>query len=427
MNGEFVAGNGVGGHRLSILMVSVGNIAGAAAQWYIVWLFARFAGPEAVGVYSSLIAVMSPIFITTQLGLRNLYITLQSVVSWRAYVCLRVVGIMTACSLTLGALLILAPGQAWSIGFAILVIKIANSTADLYLARIQRTERLRIFGLLLLLDALTTMAVTTAVMLISGSVLLSLWAGAVVAVLGAVITVFLASAAPPEGRIARHPLIQDMRLLVVHGIPLAISQGIQSLLTYLPLAIVGSLGTTGEIGVFASAAYLVTFAHLVGASVQTAVLPDYRRLLESEGPAALRRVNLRNGYLTMAILAPLIAVAVVAGPSLLQLVYGADFEISRSAVFFLALATVICIPTYLLSSFHLVLNRYWVMTIVGAASALVVIVSGAASGLAGLGAVEAGTLAVLTAVACRYVGADIMARRHQVRASSLITGGGTGQ
>ncbi|NDK33002.1 lipopolysaccharide biosynthesis protein [Nesterenkonia haasae] len=422
-----MAGNGVGGQRLSILMVSVGNIAGAAAQWYIVWLFARFAGPEAVGVYSSLIAVMSPIFITTQLGLRNLYITLQSVVSWRAYVCLRVVGIMTACSLTLGALLILAPGQAWSIGFAILVIKIANSTADLYLARIQRTERLRIFGLLLLLDALTTMAVTTAVMLISGSVLLALWAGAVVAVLGAVITVFLASAAPPEGRIARHPLIQDMRLLVVHGIPLAISQGIQSLLTYLPLAIVGSLGTTGEIGVFASAAYLVTFAHLVGASVQTAVLPDYRRRLESEGPAALRRVNLRNGYLTMAILAPLIVVAVVAGPSLLQLVYGADFEISRSAVFFLALATVICIPTYLLSSFHLVLNRYWVMTIVGAASALVVIVSGAASGLAGLGAVEAGTLAVLTAVACRYVGADIMARRHQVRASSLITGGGTGQ
>lgn len=184
-------------HRSSILLVSVGNIAGAAAQWYIIWLFARFAGPEAVGVYSSLVAVMSPIFITTQLGLRNLYITLQSVVSWRAYVCLRVVGIMTACSLTLGALLILAPRQALSIGFAILVIKIANSTADLYLARIQRTERLRIFGLLLLLDALTTMAVITATMLISGSVLLALWAGAVVALLGAVITVFLASNSSP--------------------------------------------------------------------------------------------------------------------------------------------------------------------------------------------------------------------------------------
>lgn len=414
-------------HRSSILLVSVGNIAGAAAQWYIIWLFARFAGPEAVGVYSSLVAVMSPIFITTQLGLRNLYITLQSVVSWRAYVCLRVVGIMTACSLTLGALLILAPRQALSIGFAILVIKIANSTADLYLARIQRTERLRLFGLLLLLDALTTMAVITATMLISGSVLLALWAGAVVALLGAVITVFLASAAPPEGLIARRRLTQDMRLLITHGIPLAISQGIQSLLTYLPLAIVGTLGTTAEIGVFASAAYLVTFAHLVGASVQTAILPDYRRRLESEGPEALRRVNLRNGYLTMAILAPLIAVAVVAGPSLLRLVYGADFEISRYSVFFLALATVICVPTYLLSSFHLVLNRYWVMTIVGAASVLVVIVSGTASGLAGLGAVEAGTLAVLAAVACRYIGADMMARRHQVRALSLVTGGGTSQ
>lgn len=415
----------VAGHRLSILLVSVGNIAGAAAQWYIIWLFARFAGAEAVGVYSSLIAVMSPIFITAQLGLRNLYITLQSVVSWRAYVCLRLGGIVVAGSLAIGAIVILAPGQA-SIGCAILVIKVADSTADLYFARIQRTQRLRTFGVLLILDAVATVVVITVAMIITGSVLAAVWSGAVVAILGAAITVLLAAAAPPEGREAQRPLTHDMGRLIAHGIPLSLSQGIQSLVTYLPLAIVGTLGTTADIGVFASAAYLVTFAHLVGASVQTAMLPEYRRRLEDEGPAALRRINLRNGYLTMAILFPLVAVAVVAGPSLLRLVYGADFDISRPAVLFFALAAVICVPTYLLSSFHLVLNRYWVMTLVGAASVLIIAVSGAASALAGMAAIEAGSLAVLASMLCRYIGADVMARRQQVHGLSLVSERGSG-
>ncbi|WP_044495085.1 lipopolysaccharide biosynthesis protein [Nesterenkonia massiliensis] len=416
----------VTGHRVAILAVSTGNIAGAAAQWYVVWLFARFAGPEAVGVYSSFIAVMAPIFITAQLGLRNLYITLQSAVSWRAYLFLRLGGIAAAVVLSFGALVMLAPTQEWSVAGAILVIKIANSTADLYLARIQRTERLGAFGALLMLDALVTMMATTAVMLISGSVVTALWVGAAVAILGAAVTVFLASATPPEGRTVRQPLTQDIRLLITHGIPLAMSQGIQSVLTYLPLVIVGSIGTTADIGVFASAAYLVTFAHLLGASVQTAILPAYRRHLEGQGPAALRQMNLRNGYLTMAVLSPMVVVAVAAGPALLQLVYGADFEISRLAVFLFALAAMICIPTYLLSSFHLVLNRYWVMTVVGMVSIAVVGVSGISSGVAEMGAIEAGSMAVLVGVLCRYIGADLMARSQQAGALSTTDRGGAG-
>ena len=122
-------------------------------------------------------------------------------------------------------------------------------------------------------------------------------------------------------------------------------------------------------------------------------------------------------------------VAVVAGPGLLRLVYGEEFEITRSAVLFFALAAVICIPTSLLSSFHLVLNRYWVMTVVGAGSVLVVAVSGSVGGLAGMGAVEAGSMSVLASVLCGYIGAHVLARRYQRRVPSPVSvrsaGGGS--
>ncbi|MBE8146950.1 hypothetical protein IOD13_15030 [Brevibacterium casei] len=75
-----------------MLLVTVGNIMVATAQWYLIWLFARHAGPQAVGVYSSLVAFMTPLFVIAQLGLRNLYITLQTSVRWPVYLAVRTAG-----------------------------------------------------------------------------------------------------------------------------------------------------------------------------------------------------------------------------------------------------------------------------------------------------------------------------------------------
>lgn len=376
-----------------MVLVTAGNIMTAAAQWYLIWLFARQAGPEAVGTYSLLIAFTSPLFITAQLGLRNLYITLQTAVSWRAFVGLRALGVLGAAVASSTAVLVFVPAQSWALGGAILVIKIADSAADLWLARLQRTGSLRAFGLLLVVGAVSTASVSTAAMAMTGSILVAVSAAAAVAVLSAAATILLARRRPPAP--AHTVGSPGMRLLVRHGCPLALSQGVSSLIAYLPVAIVGWWGTAGDIGVFSSAAYLVTFANLLGASAQIAFLADYRQRFESAGAAALRRTIARSSVLILALLSPLVVVAVFVGPGLLAAVYGDDFDISRLAVLFFSLAAVIVLPTYLLSSFHLVLNRYWVMTIVGAASVVLVGISGGLAGVLGLGAVEAGSLAVL--------------------------------
>ena len=399
------------GRRGSMLLVTVGNIMVATAQWYLIWLFARHAGPQAVGVYSSLVAFMTPLFVIAQLGLRNLYITLQTSVRWPVYLAVRTAGMVIASGLAAVVLFADVPETAWVIGTAVLVIKIANSIADLYFARLQRAERLRTFGVLLIVDALATAAVTTVIMALGSSVEVAVAAAAVVALAGAAATVLLGrrltAAVDDTGGT---PLSDEFRCMLRHGSPLALSQGIQSILTYLPIAIVGWLGTTADIGVYSSAAYLVTFANLLGASVQITLLADFRRRFEASGPALLRQSIRRNSVVSMAVLAPLVGLAVVIGPQLLALLYGPTIDISRHTVLFLSLAAVIVLPTYLLSSLHLVLNRYWVMTIVGAGSIVVVAAAGAAGGALGLGPVEAGSLAVLVGATARYVGADALSR-----------------
>ena len=415
--------NGAAMQRLPILAVSAGNIASAASTWYLIWLFARFSGAEAVGAYAGVIALTSPIFIAAQLGLRNLYITLQATVAWRAFLALRLGGILVAAGLAALALTIWAPAQTLSMGGAILLMKTANSVADLFFARIQRTERMGAFGAILLCDAAGTALVASVIMLMAGSVVGAVWGGAGVAVLSAVVTCAFAARTSPEGLVPARPVRQDLRMLMAHGVPLALSQGVQSLLTYLPVAIVAWLGTQADGGVFSSAADLVTFAHLLGASVQTAVLPQYRRRFETTGPAALYRQISTTGYVCMAVLAPLTILAAGLGPALLSLVYGAEFGISRLAVLGFAVAAVVCLPTYLLSSFHLVLNRYWVMTFVGAGAALVVLAFGGTGALLDLHAVECGSFAVLASILCRYAGADLLARRSLLPRESVDHGG----
>lgn len=392
-----------------MVLVTAGNIMAAAAQWYLIWLFAKHSGPEAVGVYSLLIAFTSPLFITAQLGLRNLYITLQTAVSWRVFVGLRALGVLGAAVTSIMAVLVFAPDQSWPLAGAILLIKVADSVADLWFARLQRTGSLCAFGLLLVIGAVSTASVSTAAMAMTGSILLAVTAAAAVAMLSATATILLARRRPPAPAQTIGP--PGIPLLVRHGFPLALSQGVSSLVAYLPVAIVGWWGTAGDIGVFSSAAYLVTFANLLGASVQVAFLSDYRQRFESAGTAALRRMISRSSVLILTLLSPLVVVAVFFGPSLLAVVYGAEFDISRLAVLFFSLAAVIVLPTYLLSSFHLVLNRYWVMTIVGAASVLLVGIGGGLAGVFGLGAVEAGSLAVFIAALARFAGADLLARR----------------
>lgn len=402
----------------AFLLVTIGNIVSAAAQWYIIWLFARQDGAHAVGQYSALLAFLTPIFISAQLGLRNLYISLQRHVRWNVYLGLRLSTIIISSATALSIIWYLGGVFDWQLATAVLVIKISDSLADLFFARLQRAERLTAFGMLLIADACATTAVVTVIMLTTGSVIAAVWGAAATGVLVACVTVALGLSAPSEPMqhsspgLAVSPLefvdrkrtVHEIWALLRAGVPLSLMQGIYSLLSYVPLGVVGMFGSASDVGRYASAAYLVVFANLVGASAETVLLPGYRRRFQATGRTDLLRSITAHSLITFLALSPLIVLAVIVGPNLITAVYGPEFSISRLAVLFLALAACITMPTYMMSAALLVFNRYWATTVIGAASVLSVLGAGFIAGTFGLEAVEAGCFALLVGSLVRYSG-----------------------
>ncbi|MBM6589664.1 hypothetical protein [Brevibacterium sp. RIT 803] len=393
--------------RSSFALVTVGNVAVAGAQWYLVWLFAQQSGPIAVGHYSTLIAMMTPVFIATQLGLRNLFVTLQQTVRWRIYLGCRLstAGLSV---LIITGLVIYGPAQIHSaLAFPLLMIKVSDSIGDLFYARLQKTERLFAFGLILLGVATVSAITVTAVILTTGSVITALWSAAVVSAAGTVVTIWVASAKPPETPEtidSRTSVREEIRALISAGVPMSLMQGVYSLLSYVPLAVVAWFGSPSDVGRYASAAYLVVFANLVGASIETVVLPAFRTIHDADGPIVLRRRVKRLCAIALTSLVPFVVLALLIGPWLLSTIYGADFVLSREAVLFLSLAALCTLPTYLASANLLVLNRYWATFFVGAAAIGAVLASGGIAGVAGMSAVESGCLAVFVGSLTRLLG-----------------------
>lgn len=393
--------------RSSFALVTLGNVAVAGAQWYLVWLFAQQSGPIAVGHYSTLIAVMTPVFIATQLGLRNLFVTLRQTVRWRIYLGCRLSTVGLSILIITG-LVVVGPAQIDSeLAVPLLMIKVSDSIGDLFYARLQKTERLFAFGLILIGVATVSAITVTAVILMTGSVVTALWSAAVVSGAGTLVTIWIASAKPPETPDAvesRTSVREEIRALISAGVPMSLMQGVYSLLSYVPLAVVAWFGSPSDVGRYASAAYLVVFANLVGASIETVVLPAFRTIHDNDGPVILRRRVKRLCAIALTSLVPFVVLALFIGPWLLSTIYGADFILSREAVLFLALAALCTLPTYLASANLLVLNRYWATFFVGAAAIGTVLAGGGIAGLAGMAAVEAGCLAVFIGSLTRLMG-----------------------
>lgn len=401
--------------RLSIAFVTFGNVAGAAAQWYLIWLFAQQSGPSAVGQYSTLIALMTPVFVACELGLRSIWVTLRQRIRWTVYVGMRIFGVLAAVSIL--TVLVAAADIDFdgSLPTALLALKICDSISDLFFARLQKAERLLAFGTVLLFRAVAIAASATLVMFASGAIVVAIWGAACMSAVATAITVTIAiskrtASMTPGPSSTDMGLGQQVRTLLRAGVPLSIMHGIYSVLSYVPLSVVAWFGTTEDVGRYASAAYLVVFANLVGASVETVMLPNFRRLVETSGRPVLNRLVLYRSAFIAASLAPLVVLALFVGPWLITTVYGAAFVLSRTAVLFLALAAVCTLPTYLMSATLLVLNRYWATAIVGATSIVFALICGIIAGATGMGPVEAGCLVLLTGSITRFGGEWALSR-----------------
>lgn len=333
-----------------------GSLSWAVAQWFLVWLFARFAGGAvAVGEYSIALAVTTPVFILGHFGLRTVYLTLRETHPWTTYLRLRISGIALSAGLILGYVLFTTTGDPW-IWYALLFQKSVDSYLDLLYGRLQRENRLMQIGLLGLTKTLGTIVVAAAVILITQSVFLAIFGSGLVST---AVTIFARRVAlgTKEDNSTSEPE-SGYREILRAALPTTITEGLASVSTYLPFLFLAVIADEAVAGTFTTAAYLFSVANIAGGILKNVLITSLRLTFENDGIAQLfRRSHQIAGILG---LIGLVATPIVifAGSAVLEFLYGGEFNFSYGELSILAFAALSIAPAYIYSALLNVINRY---------------------------------------------------------------------
>lgn len=356
--------------RVGAPVFAAGSLSWAAAQWLLVWMFARFAGgPDAVGGYALVLSIATPIFTLAQFGLRTVYLSLRVRFPWRTYVTLRLGGILVAVTL-LGIYFGVGGSANIGIWVSMLFVKSADVYFDLLQARIQRSDQLLGLGILNLLNSGGTIVLSAVSLWIFGSVASALVASGIVSTLISGIAQVLVSrdgAVEPTGPRGYPEILRA-------GFPTMLAELLASVSSYLPLFVLSRLADEARVGIFAAASYLLTFANLSGAIVKNILITRFRRTFEAHGARSLMSSSHRYAWALAIAGVGISPIVVVFGTPLMRFVYGTDFEMSYAALAILALAVIPIAPAYVYSTTLNVMHRFtsqawiWVSSIVAGVS-----------------------------------------------------------
>lgn len=399
-----------GSAALGRILITAGTFGTAFAQWFVVWLFARSYGPAEVGAYSTLYAIATPVFVGAQFGLRDVYLSLRTRYPDRTYVVMRVAGALLGAALLLAiALGIALPVQ---LALAMALMKIGESMLDLRYAFSQSRHRMTRLGTLMCAYAAGMIAAVIGVTAVVGHPAPAIAAAGLVG-LSIVLADWLIPLAPIPASAA-----SGVAPILRAAAPVTVTQLVFALVASSPVFLLHAAADEASVGVYTGASYLLVFANLVGATLQTIVLPGYRDLAHQGRYAELASSARRLGLRLLGVAAAAGVIAVAFGTEVLRLVYGEQFGMGHDALVPLVIATVVVGPAYLLNALLLVLNAYRD----GAIGALLSLIAGIAVGVLalalGIDAIAAASWTALGAVAARVAVSLIQVRRRWSAAAS---------
>lgn len=338
------------------LLFAGGSLSWAVAQWWLVWLFARFAGGAgAVGEYSLTLAVVTPIFVLGQFGLRTVYLTLRTQQPWSSYLTLRIGGIVLSVVVIFVYFFLTSEGDPRLWG-AVVFLKCMDAYVDLLFGKIQRENRLMQIGVLSLAKSIGTALVATAAVLSTESMSLAIFGAGIISAGIAILTHRI-----PTGTNDQYVSIattSGYREILRAGLPTTIAEGFASVSKYLPLMFLAFIADESVAGIFATAAYLFTLAGMSGAILKNVLITSLRLTLENEGvDQLLKRAHRIANVLGMSgiVASPII---IFAGSPVLEFLYGQGFAFSYGELAILAFGTIAIVPGYIYSAVLNVLNRY---------------------------------------------------------------------
>lgn len=331
-----------------------GSLSWAIAQWFLVWLFARVGdGAAAVGQYSLTLAIVTPVFIIGQLGLRTVYLSLQTSFTWKSYLILRLIG-TGAAILIIVAYYQIDPSANLPLLAAVVAVRCFDVYHDILYARFQRENRLLLIGLHSITNSVLTMVIAFVAIMLTHNIALT------VLCVGIGSALVAASAQRYVLKVPRDPAAAPggYRRILRAGVPTTISESLAALSLYLPILFLSVIADDATTGVFATAAYLLTAANLTGDTLKDIFITSFRWTFEESGARKLlRRAHKVSGVLIILVVVS-IPIIIFAGSPVLEFIYGDEFALTHLELAVLSAAMIPVASSYIYEATLNVLNAY---------------------------------------------------------------------
>lgn len=334
------------------------SLAAALSKWYVVWLAQKVGGPATVGVYGLLIAVATPSFVVAQLGLRNIALTMSSPPKWSVFVICRAAGLVIGC-LSLLVLIWINPNISWSLGLAVLLMKVFDSIVDLDYAKIQIGGRINLMSFIALGGALLSIFGSTIFILANGTITSAVLGAAFGSAATALIARFFASKVTFEGVNLQSPYLRVARA----SLPLTAAQLLAATLISLPTIVLGFSSDLHVVGLFVAVSYLIIVADLVGSSIAKVAISPFRVAYSSGGIDALKTKSNKLALLVLLVGVPASLLVVFFGPWIFSFIYGPDFFVPRDFLAVLSIGGVAMVFSHIQTTFMYILNNYSLVTL----------------------------------------------------------------
>ena len=321
----------------------LGNAVYAACQWGMLIVLAKLGSPEMVGQFTLGLAVSAPVFMFTNLQLRNIQATdAKRQYLFGDYLALRLIATGVALLVILGITLV--SGYRREILLIILLVGLAKafeSISDVFYGFIQHHERMDKIAISLMIRGLSSLLVLSFGIYLSGAMVWGLLGLAIV--WGAILIGWeLRSAAVLTLNQTEHKTkqpyqnsspwqlqpcwdLKTLRKLTWLALPLGFVMMLISLNINIPRYLIeGYLGER-ELGIFAALAYLMMAGNTIVFALGDSASPRLARYYASGKIKAFRTLLLKLMGIAFLLGVASISLSLVAGKQILTLVYQPEY------------------------------------------------------------------------------------------------------
>jgi O-antigen/teichoic acid export membrane protein len=320
----------------------VGNVVYAGSQWGMLVILAKLTAPETVGQFALGLAVTAPVFMFSSLQLRVVQATdAKREYQFGDYLGLRLISVVLALLVT--AAIVLVSGYRQETALVILVIGLAKafqSVSDVFYGLLQQRERMdRVAKAMIIKGPLALAALGVGVFLTNDLVwgcagMAAAWALTLVGydapsallILRAPVKQGFARGKPAWMKTLRPNWdVKKLAALAWLALPLGFMMMLMSLSFNIPRYIVEKYWGEQELGIFAALAYLMVAGRTIITALGWSASPRLAKYYAEHDGTAFRRFVFMLVGVGVLVAAASVFVALVAGKSLLMLLYPPEY------------------------------------------------------------------------------------------------------